>query len=203
MRDGLRALGNFLYSLRRTMKRSARMPIRWLGWRRGIGLLFLNGGNQRLDAFMVSCNYPEIFGMGAPQLGRYLRPEECKPGSEVQVAVLSDAIWRNDLAPTPDTGADDSLERIAAGGGGRDAAGNLTLFAERCDDALHAAAKAGAWAESAEVRGNAVAFDGGQACQWSDTAHCAGRADNDHAGAGSNLQGARMTKAVDRKTRCC
>ncbi|HWA96382.1 MAG TPA: ABC transporter permease [Terracidiphilus sp.] len=62
---------------------------------------FLNGGNQRLDAFMVSCNYPEIFGMGAPQLGRYLRPDECKPGSEVQVAVLSDAIWRNDFGANP------------------------------------------------------------------------------------------------------
>jgi putative ABC transport system permease protein len=62
---------------------------------------FLNGGNQRLDAFMVSCNYPEVFGLGAPQIGRYLRRDECKPGTEVQVAVLSDAAWRDDLGADP------------------------------------------------------------------------------------------------------
>jgi predicted permease len=47
---------------------------------------------------LVSCNYFHVLGVDRPLLGRLLSPQECKPGSRAQVAVLSEAFWKLQFA---------------------------------------------------------------------------------------------------------
>lgn len=50
-------------------------------------------------ALLVTCNYFEVYGMDRPVLGRFFLPDECK--SAIQVAVLSEHVWREYYAGNP------------------------------------------------------------------------------------------------------
>jgi len=46
---------------------------------------------------MATCNYFHVFGIDRPLLGRLLASSDCSRGSTVQVAVLSESTWKNEL----------------------------------------------------------------------------------------------------------
>jgi predicted permease len=46
---------------------------------------------------MATCNYFHVFGIDRPLLGRLFAAGDCKRGSTVQVAVLSESTWKTEL----------------------------------------------------------------------------------------------------------
>jgi predicted permease len=57
--------------------------------------------HRSLPTLLVTCNYFHVFGNDQPLLGRFLTPHECERGTSVQVAVLSEPVWRNLFAGDP------------------------------------------------------------------------------------------------------
>jgi predicted permease len=57
--------------------------------------------HRSLPTLLVTCNYFHVFGNDQPLLGRFLNPSECERGTAVQVAVLSEPVWRNLFAADP------------------------------------------------------------------------------------------------------
>ena len=57
--------------------------------------------HRSLPTLLVTCNYFHVFGNDQPLLGRFLNPNECDRGTSVQVAVLSEPVWRNLFAGDP------------------------------------------------------------------------------------------------------
>jgi predicted permease len=57
--------------------------------------------HRSLPTLLVTCNYFHAFGNDQPLLGRFLNPQECERGTAVQVAVLSEPVWRNLFASDP------------------------------------------------------------------------------------------------------
>ena len=57
--------------------------------------------HRSLPTLLVTCNYFHVFGNDQPLLGRLLNPDECERGTAVQVAVLSEPVWRNLFAGDP------------------------------------------------------------------------------------------------------
>jgi len=55
------------------------------------------GGNS----ILVTCNYFRVFGIDRPLMGRFFNPDECTPGTAVQIAVLSEHFWRNYYSSDP------------------------------------------------------------------------------------------------------
>jgi len=53
------------------------------------------------DSNLVTCNYFRVFGIDRPLLGRFFHPDECRPGTAVQIAVLSEHFWRNYYSSDP------------------------------------------------------------------------------------------------------
>jgi predicted permease len=52
-------------------------------------------------ATLVTCNYFRVFGIDRPLMGRFFNPDECTPGTAVQIAVLSEHFWRNYYSSDP------------------------------------------------------------------------------------------------------
>lgn len=52
----------------------------------------LRGENS---AALATCNYFQVFGTGRPLLGRLFLAGDCKAGTEVRIAVLSEHLWRD------------------------------------------------------------------------------------------------------------
>lgn len=52
----------------------------------------LRGENS---AALATCNYFQVFGSDRPLLGRLLLADDCKAGTEVRIAVLSEHLWRD------------------------------------------------------------------------------------------------------------
>jgi putative ABC transport system permease protein len=50
---------------------------------------------------LVTCNYFRVFGIDRPLMGRFFNPDECTPGTAVQIAVLSEHFWRNYYSSDP------------------------------------------------------------------------------------------------------
>lgn len=57
--------------------------------------------HRSLPTLLVTCNYFHVFGNDQPLLGRFLTPHECERGTAVQVAVLSEPVWKNLFAGDP------------------------------------------------------------------------------------------------------
>jgi len=57
--------------------------------------------HRSLPTLLVTCNYFHVFGNDQPLLGRFLNPHECERGTAVQVAVLTEPVWRNLFASDP------------------------------------------------------------------------------------------------------
>ena len=57
--------------------------------------------SQRIDRLLVSCNYFHVFGVDRPVKGRFFSPAECKPGTAVRVAVLSEPFWKTQFGEDP------------------------------------------------------------------------------------------------------
>jgi hypothetical protein len=53
------------------------------------------------DSVFVTCNYFRVFGIARPLLGRFFNPDECTPGTSVEIAVLSEHLWRNYFSSDP------------------------------------------------------------------------------------------------------
>ena len=53
------------------------------------------------SSVLVTCNYFRVFGIDRPLMGRFFNPDECTPGTEVQVAVMSEHFWRNYYSSDP------------------------------------------------------------------------------------------------------
>src|SRR5580658_5422916 len=53
----------------------------------------LDEGHRRFPAILATCNYFRVFGIDRPLLGRFLLPDECKPGTSMRIAVLSEHFW--------------------------------------------------------------------------------------------------------------
>ena len=53
------------------------------------------------NALLVSCNYFRVFGIDRPLMGRFFNREECDPGTEVRIAVLSEHVWRDVYSADP------------------------------------------------------------------------------------------------------
>src|SRR3984885_754512 len=53
------------------------------------------------DSILVTCNYFRVFGIDRPLMGRFFSPDECAPGTAVQIAVLSEHFWRNYYSSDP------------------------------------------------------------------------------------------------------
>jgi len=49
----------------------------------------------------VSCNFFSVYGLMQPKMGRLFHPDECKPGSEAPIVILSEEQWRNRFAAEP------------------------------------------------------------------------------------------------------
>jgi len=54
--------------------------------------------STRAQALEVSCNFFSVYGLTRPRLGRLFRSDECSPGSEKHVVVLSEEAWRDRFA---------------------------------------------------------------------------------------------------------
>jgi predicted permease len=57
--------------------------------------------HRSLPTLLVTCNYFHVFGNDRPLLGRFLDPQECERGKAMQVAVLSEPVWKNLFAGDP------------------------------------------------------------------------------------------------------
>jgi predicted permease len=53
------------------------------------------------SSILVTCNYFRVFGIDRPLMGRFFHPDECTPGSSVQVAVLSEHFWKDYFSSDP------------------------------------------------------------------------------------------------------
>jgi predicted permease len=53
------------------------------------------------ESILVTCNYFRVFGIDRPLMGRFFNPDECTPGTVVQIAVLSEHFWRNYFSSDP------------------------------------------------------------------------------------------------------
>jgi predicted permease len=53
------------------------------------------------NSILVSCNYFRVFGIDRPLMGRFFNQEECNPGTEVRIAVLSEHAWRDVYSADP------------------------------------------------------------------------------------------------------
>ncbi|HEY2466795.1 MAG TPA: ADOP family duplicated permease [Terracidiphilus sp.] len=61
----------------------------------------LENQSRRIDRLLVTCNYFHVFGVDRPVLGRFFSPAECKPGTAVRVAVLSEPYWKTQFGSNP------------------------------------------------------------------------------------------------------
>jgi len=66
------------------------IPARLDGVRRPVG-----------NSMLVTCNYFRVFGIDRPLMGRFFHPDECRPGTAVEIAVLSEHFWRNYYSSDP------------------------------------------------------------------------------------------------------
>lgn len=55
----------------------------------------VNDMHKRTPAALVTCNYFQVYGFDHPLMGRFLLPEECKPGTAADVVVLSERYWKS------------------------------------------------------------------------------------------------------------
>jgi len=53
------------------------------------------------SAMLVTCNYFSVLGVERPLLGRLFNADECMPGTQVRIAVLSEHFWRNFYSSDP------------------------------------------------------------------------------------------------------
>lgn len=53
------------------------------------------------ESILVTCNYFRVFGFDRPLMGRFFNPDECTPGTAMQIAVLSEHFWRNYYSSDP------------------------------------------------------------------------------------------------------
>lgn len=56
---------------------------------------------RRSPIVQVTCEYFHLFGYDRPEMGRFFTPDECKPGTAAQVAVISDSFWSAQFAADP------------------------------------------------------------------------------------------------------
>ena len=52
-------------------------------------------------SILVTCNYFRVFGIDRPLMGRLFHPDECTPGTSIQIAVLSEHFWRDYYSSDP------------------------------------------------------------------------------------------------------
>src|SRR5438477_5360149 len=57
--------------------------------------------HRNLPTLLVTCSYFHVFGNEQPLLGRFLTPPECERATSVQVAALSEPVWRNLFGGNP------------------------------------------------------------------------------------------------------
>jgi predicted permease len=53
------------------------------------------------QSILVTCNYFRVLGIDRPLMGRFFRSEECNPGTEVRIAVLTEHLWRDAYSADP------------------------------------------------------------------------------------------------------
>jgi predicted permease len=53
------------------------------------------------DSILVTCNYFRVFGIDRPLMGRFFNPDECTPGTAVQIVVMSEHFWRRYYSSDP------------------------------------------------------------------------------------------------------
>jgi predicted permease len=53
------------------------------------------------NSILTTCNYFRVFGIDRPLMGRFFNPDECMPGTAVQIVVLSEHFWRNYYSSDP------------------------------------------------------------------------------------------------------
>ncbi|MDX6463332.1 MAG: hypothetical protein QOE55_7029 [Acidobacteriaceae bacterium] len=63
--------------------------------------VMLEEAQRSVPTLLVTCNYFHLFGNDRPLVGRFLTPSECKRGTAVQVAVLTEAFWKNQFDGNP------------------------------------------------------------------------------------------------------
>lgn len=63
--------------------------------------VLLEEAHRSVPTLQVTCNYFHLFGNDRPLVGRFLTPSECKRGTAVQVAVLTEAFWKNQFDGNP------------------------------------------------------------------------------------------------------
>lgn len=61
----------------------------------------LDDVRQQDEAILVTCNYFKMLGIARPLIGRFFRPDECNPGTQVRIAVLSEHLWRDSYSADP------------------------------------------------------------------------------------------------------
>ncbi len=61
----------------------------------------LEEAHRSVPALLVTCNYFHLFGNDRPLVGRFLTPGECKRGTAVQVAMLTEPFWKNQFDSNP------------------------------------------------------------------------------------------------------
>ena len=69
------------------------------GWLNSFPILGQKG--RGVASLLVTCNYFHVFGVDRPLMGRFLAPDECKPGTAAQVAVLSEPLWKTRFGADP------------------------------------------------------------------------------------------------------
>jgi predicted permease len=63
--------------------------------------VILEEAHRSVPTLQVTCNYFHVFGNDRPLVGRFLTPSECKRGTAVQVAVLTEPFWKNQFDSNP------------------------------------------------------------------------------------------------------
>lgn len=67
----------------------------------GASSVVLEQGNRSMAALQVTCNYFHVFGIDRPFMGRFFASGDCGRGSAAQVAVLSEALWKDEFGGNP------------------------------------------------------------------------------------------------------
>lgn len=60
-----------------------------------------NDLHRQDTSLLINCNYFHVFGMDRLIMGRLFLPNECEPGTQTRVLVISEHVWRNLYASDP------------------------------------------------------------------------------------------------------
>lgn len=60
-----------------------------------------NGGRESQLALLVTCNFFDVYGLGAPRIGRTFSPGECETPGAAPVVLLGEEIWKNQFSSDP------------------------------------------------------------------------------------------------------